>query len=100
MIALFITNRITNSFSIISDKMREVNLGQMNEQITWNRNDEIGELVLEYNKMVDKLGESAMALAKSEREGAWREMARQFCRTRCCSRPRTKCSTGMARACP
>ena len=77
LIALFITNRITNSFSIISDKMREVNLGQMNEQITWNRNDEIGELVLEYNKMVDKLGESAMALAKSEREGAWREMARQ-----------------------
>jgi len=77
LIALFITNRITNSFSIISDKMREVNLGQMNEQIVWNRNDEIGELVQEYNKMVDKLGESATALAKSEREGAWREMARQ-----------------------
>jgi nitrogen fixation/metabolism regulation signal transduction histidine kinase len=27
--------------------------------------------------MVEKLGESATALAKSEREGAWREMARQ-----------------------
>jgi signal transduction histidine kinase len=77
LIALFITNRITNSFSIISDKMKEVNLGKMNEQITWNRNDEIGELVQEYNKMVAKLGESAVALAKSEREGAWREMARQ-----------------------
>ena len=77
LIALFITNRITNSFSIISDKMREVNLGKMNEQIVWNRNDEIGELVQEYNKMVDKLGESATSLAKNEREGAWREMARQ-----------------------
>ncbi len=77
LIALFITNRITSSFSIISDKMREVNLGKLNEQITWNRNDEIGELVNEYNKMVAKLGESATALAKSEREGAWREMARQ-----------------------
>lgn len=77
LIALFITNRITRSFSLISDKMREVNLGKMNEQIVWNRNDEIGELVLEYNKMVAKLGESATALAKSEREGAWREMARQ-----------------------
>ncbi|MBL7749063.1 MAG: GHKL domain-containing protein, partial [Chitinophagaceae bacterium] len=77
LIALFITNRITNSFSLISDKMREVNLGKMNEQIVWNRNDEIGELVQEYNKMVAKLGESAIALAKSEREGAWREMARQ-----------------------
>ncbi|HEV7783489.1 MAG TPA: HAMP domain-containing sensor histidine kinase [Chitinophagaceae bacterium] len=77
LIALFITNRITNSFSIISDKMREVNLGRHNEEIVWNRSDEIGELVQEYNKMVAKLGESATALAKSEREGAWREMARQ-----------------------
>jgi signal transduction histidine kinase len=77
LIALFITNRITDSFSLISDKMKEVNLGKMNEAIVWNRNDEIGELVQEYNKMVSKLGESAVALAKSEREGAWREMARQ-----------------------
>ncbi|MBI3137614.1 MAG: GHKL domain-containing protein [Sphingobacteriales bacterium] len=77
LIALFITNRITDSFSLISDKMKEVNLGKMNEAILWSRNDEIGELVQEYNKMVAKLGESAAALAKSEREGAWREMARQ-----------------------
>ncbi len=77
LIALFITNRITRSFSIISDKMKEVNLGRMNEEIVWNRNDEIGDLVKEYNKMVAKLEESAEALAKTEREGAWREMARQ-----------------------
>ena len=77
LIALFITNRITRSFAVISDKMKEVSLGQHNETIAWNRNDEIGDLVKEYNKMVAKLGESAMALAKSEREGAWREMARQ-----------------------
>jgi signal transduction histidine kinase len=77
LIALFITNRITRSFSLISDKMKQVNLGRMNEEIVWNRNDEIGELVKEYNKMVNKLGESAEALAKTEREGAWREMARQ-----------------------
>lgn len=77
LIALIITNRITHSFSIISEKMKEVNLGTQNEAIKWGRNDEIGELVKEYNKMVAKLGQSAAALAKSEREGAWREMARQ-----------------------
>ena len=38
---------------------------------------EIGELVNEYNKMVRKLDVSAQLLSKSEREGAWREMARQ-----------------------
>ncbi|HMH24576.1 MAG TPA: HAMP domain-containing sensor histidine kinase [Puia sp.] len=76
-IALFLTNRITSSFTLISEKMRQVNLGKTNEEIEWSRNDEIGGLVKEYNKMVNKLEESAFALAKSEREGAWREMARQ-----------------------
>ncbi|MEO8110367.1 MAG: HAMP domain-containing sensor histidine kinase [Ginsengibacter sp.] len=77
IIALFITNRITRSFSLISDKMKEVNLEKRNEEIVWNRQDEIGELVNEYNSMVKKLDVSAQMLAKSEREGAWREMARQ-----------------------
>ena len=77
VVALFITNRITRSFSFISNKMKEVNLGKINEEIIWKRKDEIGQLVMEYNKMVAKLDESAVALAKSEREDAWREMARQ-----------------------
>ena len=77
IVALFITNRITNSFSLISEKMKKINLGRRNEAIEWHRNDEIGELVIEYNKMLNKLDESAAALAKTEREGAWREMARQ-----------------------
>ena len=76
-IALFLTNRITISFTLISRKMQEINLGKTNEVVEWRRNDEIGVLVREYNKMVKKLEESAVALAKSEREGAWREMARQ-----------------------
>jgi len=76
-IAVFLTNRITTSFSLISEKMRQVNLSKTNELIEWNKNDEIGGLIREYNKMVAKLVESASALAKSEREGAWREMARQ-----------------------
>ena len=77
VIALFITNKITKSFSIIGNKMREIRLGGTNEEIVWNRNDEIGDLVQQYNKMVKQLERSAEALAKSEREGAWREMARQ-----------------------
>jgi two-component system, NtrC family, nitrogen regulation sensor histidine kinase NtrY len=76
-IALFITNKITRSFSVIGDKMRDITLGKTNEEIVWNKNDEIGELVKQYNKMVHELEKSAEALAKSEREGAWREMARQ-----------------------
>ena len=55
IVALFITNRITSSFSFISEKMKQGEPGPMNEAIVWNRNDEIGELVKEYNKMVAKL---------------------------------------------
>ncbi|MBS1667464.1 MAG: HAMP domain-containing histidine kinase [Bacteroidetes bacterium] len=76
-IALFLTNRITYSFTLISEKMTQVNLGKTNEEVQWDRDDEIGGLVKEYNKMVKKLEASAAALGKSEREGAWREMARQ-----------------------
>jgi two-component system, NtrC family, nitrogen regulation sensor histidine kinase NtrY len=77
VVALFITNRITSSFTLIAEKMQAINLGKDNEEIPWNREDEIGGLVKEYNKMVNKLEDSAAQLAKSEREGAWREMARQ-----------------------
>ena len=76
-IAFFLTSRITQSFILIGKKMQEMHLGKVNEVIQWNGDDEIGMLVQEYNKMVQKLEQSAQALAKSEREGAWREMARQ-----------------------
>ncbi len=76
LIAWVVTNRITNTFSLIGSKMKATELGK-NEPIVWNRNDEIGGLIQEYNKMVNKLAESAQLLAKNEREGAWREMARQ-----------------------
>ncbi|MDO9156215.1 MAG: histidine kinase, partial [Sediminibacterium sp.] len=76
-IAFFITNQITASLSLIGATMKKMNLGAKNQQIDWNRDDEIGVLVNEYNNMVRKLELSAATLAKTEREGAWREMARQ-----------------------
>jgi signal transduction histidine kinase len=77
IISLFITQRISSSFLFISEKMKKINLTRQNEYIEWKRDDEIGLLVSEYNKMVFKLEESAEALAKTEREGAWKEMAKQ-----------------------
>ncbi len=76
-IAFFLTNRITASLSLIGSTMQKMNLGAKNEEINWHRDDEIGVLIKEYNTMVRKLELSVQSLAKSEREGAWREMARQ-----------------------
>ena len=75
--AVFITERIGYTISLIGEKMKAVSIDRKNEQIKWERDDEIGALVKEYNKMVFQLEESAAILAKNEREGAWREMARQ-----------------------
>jgi signal transduction histidine kinase len=76
LITIFITRWITRTFNMISKQFALLNL-QKNERITWNYDDEIGMLVDEYNKMVNKVEENAAMLAQSERERAWREMARQ-----------------------
>lgn len=76
-LAILLTSNITRSFEFIGAKMKEINLGKTNALIEWARKDEMGALVNEYNKMLKKLERSAEALARSEREGAWREMARQ-----------------------
>jgi len=77
-IALIISNYITKPLQIIKEKISRLKLGRTNEKIEWSKNDEIGSLVLEYNRMVDELSNSAELLAKSERESAWREMAKQI----------------------
>jgi methyl-accepting chemotaxis protein len=53
-IGLILTNRITSSFEFIGSKMKEISLGKTNEPIVWNKEDEIGALIDEYNKMVIK----------------------------------------------
>ncbi|MCX6183114.1 MAG: HAMP domain-containing sensor histidine kinase [Bacteroidetes bacterium] len=75
--ALFVSDQITKPLSLIQEKLKNVRLGKRNESIEWKGNDEIGRLVAEYNRMVNELSDSADRLAKSEREGAWREMAKQ-----------------------
>jgi len=76
LITVSITRWVTGSFNVIIRQFERLNL-QQNERITWPHNDEIGLLVAEYNKMVNKVEENAALLAQSERETAWREMARQ-----------------------
>jgi len=77
LLALFITSRITKPLLLIQERLRQVKLGSRNEVIEWKRNDEIGQLVRQYNSMVEALAESAEKLTRSERESAWREMAQQ-----------------------
>ncbi len=77
-IAFFLSSYITRSIKTISDKMQQTRLNERNEKIILNKaSSEIEVLVDAYNNMIDQLEESAAKLAKSEREQAWREMAKQ-----------------------
>ncbi len=74
---LGIASWITAPLRIIRDSLAKVELGKHSEPIAYNKKDEIGTLVLEYNKKLKELEQAADLLAQSERESAWREMAKQ-----------------------
>ena len=77
-LAYFLSSYITRSIKTISDKIHETRLNKRNEKIEFNTGStEIITLVNAYNRMIDELQESAVKLAQSEREQAWREMAKQ-----------------------
>ena len=75
--AIIISNYVTKPLKLIQDKLGNIKLGKANEPISWSEKDEIGNLIGEYNRMIEELSKSAELLAKSERESAWREMAKQ-----------------------
>lgn len=76
-LAIFLASRITEPLKLIRLKLQAIDLKKENQQIDYPSQDEIGELVSAYNNKVKELIEKANQLAKSERESAWREMARQ-----------------------
>jgi len=77
VLAVFLANQITSPLTFIQENISRTKLGQKNQPIVWHRQDEIGSLIKEYNKMIAALELSATKLARSERESAWREMAKQ-----------------------
>lgn len=75
--ALFISNWTTRPLAILERSLAKVDLASTNSPLKYGGKDEIGRLVEVYNDKVNELKESAERLARSERESAWREMARQ-----------------------
>ena len=77
--AYFLSTYITQTIKEVADKIKETHLNKRNEKIEIESNNkEIDELIKAYNAMIDELEESATKLAQSERENAWREMAKQI----------------------
>ena len=76
-VVLYLSGRLTKPLLLLQSKMKAIRFDQANEPIEWRSQDEIGQLVNQYNQLIMELERSAELLARSERETAWREMARQ-----------------------
>lgn len=77
-LAVVISGRLTAPLSMLGQGLASVGVGRKTEHLSYRGNDEIGELVKQYNRMLDEIDQSAHKLANSEREYAWREMAKQI----------------------
>lgn len=78
ILAYYVSRNISYPLTLIQQRLSKTQFGNRNEPILWQRDDEIGELVKQYNSMINQLEESAQKLAETERQGAWREIARQI----------------------
>ncbi len=77
-LSLLIGKQLSAPLIMIENKLKLMRFGHRNEKIDYQYRDEIGQLVEQYNRTVDELEKSARQLAKTERESAWKSMARQI----------------------
>lgn len=78
VVVFWLAERITSPIQLLTQVILRTKMGMRGEMPDWKREDEIGVLISSYNDMVKELDQSAVLLARSERESAWREMARQI----------------------
>ncbi len=78
ILSYFFSRYITRSLNTVSEKIYATRVDKKNQKIKVKKIPfEIEGLIKAYNAMVDELEESAAKLAISEREQAWRDMAKQ-----------------------
>ena len=77
ILSLVISNWLTRPLQILQESLSRLKLGSKNEKIEYVANDEIGLIVQAYNQKIEELEAAADKLTRTERETAWREMARQ-----------------------
>ncbi|MBK7937853.1 MAG: HAMP domain-containing histidine kinase [Lewinellaceae bacterium] len=79
VVTILLARSITRPLTLISEKIKVLKLEDKNQPLQYqgDAQDELSELIGAYNRMVEKLENSKVQLVRLEREGAWREMARQ-----------------------
>lgn len=78
MIGAFLTRYMSSSLAKISTHLAKIKLQSINQKIEWKYEDEIGQLIQQYNRLIDELEMSVELLSRTERETAWKNMAQQI----------------------
>jgi two-component system nitrogen regulation sensor histidine kinase NtrY len=76
-LSFVVANGLTFPLRLIAQSLQKTTLNNANKLMTWKSNDEIGLLASEYNRMVQNLEQSRTELVRSQKESAWREIAKQ-----------------------
>ncbi|MFZ1788695.1 MAG: ATP-binding protein [Saprospiraceae bacterium] len=76
-ISLGISNSITKPLVQLRESLRQFKIGKAYNKLKWESTDEIGDLINDYNNLTEEINKSANIIARTEREMAWREMAKQ-----------------------
>lgn len=76
-ISYWVSRWLTFPLRMITQKLGGISLTHSNQPIEWQSDDEIGLMVREYNLMLSTLSESKKELERTQRERAWREIAKQ-----------------------
>ena len=76
-LSYFSVKSLTEPLTLIIQKIKRTTLSATNKPLEYHVDDEFGLLIGEYNQMLKKLEDSKSALAQSQKESAWREMAKQ-----------------------
>jgi signal transduction histidine kinase len=78
IISYFVSSYITNPISEIVYKMKQMRIDKLNKKINLKvTSKEMFILVNSYNNMVNQIDQNIKEISKSQRELAWREMAKQ-----------------------
>jgi signal transduction histidine kinase len=77
ILSLTFSRLLTRPLILLRKRMESIRIGGTYEPIAYSSGDEIGDIIRSYNQMLVRLRESEASLAKTQRESAWKEMARQ-----------------------
>ena len=77
ILTVIIGTWITSPLRQLHTNLSTLKFGKNSSRLTYDKKDEIGDLVEDYNSKLEELEEAGQQLAKSERESAWRDMAKQ-----------------------